>query len=148
MRKLILLMLLLFSTCLGNGANAQISVTFNIGQQPVWGLVGYDYVDYYYLPDIGVYYNVPTHQYTYWEDSKWVSTNGLPARYANFDLYAAHKVVINQTNEAWLNDNEYKNKYGQFAGKHDQVAIRDSHEEKYWENPDHPQHSKWHEQSK
>jgi len=144
MKKLLLFAAILLYSCVGSPADAQVAVTFNVGQQPVWGPVGYNYVDYYYLPDIGAYYNVPTHQFTYWEDNKWVSTNGLPSRYANFDLFQAHKVVLNQTNEPWIHDNEYKNKYAQYLGKHDQLAIRDSHEEKYWENPDHPEHSKWH----
>ncbi len=144
MKKLIFLAVIFGCSMCGNASYAQVSVNFNVSQQPVWGPTGYDFVDYYYLPDIGAYYNVPTHQYTYWEDNKWTTVNTLPARYANFDLFAAHKVVLNQSNEPWLHDDEYKSKYAVYLGKHDQQAIRDSHEEKYWENPDHPEHGKWH----
>lgn len=144
MKNLILIAAVLGLINCGTPAHAQVAVNFNISQQPVWGPVGYDFVDYYYLPDIKAYYHVPTHQFTYWEDNKWATTNELPARYANFDLFKAHKVVLNQSNEPWLHDEEYKGKYADYVGRHDQVAIRDSHEEKYWENPNHPEHSKWH----
>ena len=43
-------------------AKAQINLHININQQPVWGPTGYDHVDYYYLPDINAYYNVPSRQ--------------------------------------------------------------------------------------
>jgi hypothetical protein len=48
---------------------AQVRVNINIGSQPVWGPVGYDHVDYYYLPDIETYYYVPTRQFVYF--NKW-----------------------------------------------------------------------------
>jgi hypothetical protein len=50
-------------------ASAQVRVNINIGSQPVWGPVGYDHVDYYYLPDIETYYYVPTRQFVYF--NKW-----------------------------------------------------------------------------
>ena len=42
--------------------HAQVSVNVNIGAQPVWGPTGYDHADFYYLPDIGVYYSVVKQQ--------------------------------------------------------------------------------------
>lgn len=42
-----------------NTSEAQnINISINIGRQPAWGPVGYDYVDYYYMPDINCYFNV------------------------------------------------------------------------------------------
>ena len=37
-------------------AQVKVGVNINIGSQPEWGPRGYDYVEYYYLPDIEMYY--------------------------------------------------------------------------------------------
>ena len=65
MKKLFIAASLLLGFALVQPATAQVSVNINIGSQPVWGPVGYDYVEYYYLPDIDMYYHVPTQQYVY-----------------------------------------------------------------------------------
>lgn len=58
MKKLILTFALIL-TCSAYTMQAQrVSVNINIGSQPAWGPVGYDYVDYYYMPDIDCYYSV------------------------------------------------------------------------------------------
>ena len=48
-------------------AQIHVNLNFNIDSQPIWGPTGYDYVEYYYLPDIEVYYNVPQHRFIYFE---------------------------------------------------------------------------------
>ena len=62
MKKIIICVALFVSALFVKDAAAQVrfNVNFNIGSQPVWGPIGYDYVEYYYLPDIEVYYYVPT----------------------------------------------------------------------------------------
>ena len=68
MKKIILVITILFALIVStHKAQAQVSVgvNVNIGSQPVWGPVGYDYAEYYYMPDIDVYYFVPRHQYVY-----------------------------------------------------------------------------------
>lgn len=59
---------------------AQVSVNINIGSQPQWGPSGYDHVDYYYLPDIDAYYNVPNKQYIYLNNGNWVFNSNLCSR--------------------------------------------------------------------
>ena len=142
MKKQILFIALLVACMVGYNAQAQVSVRFNIGVQPVWGPVGYDYVDYYYIPDIDAYYDVNHRQYVYFEDGRWITSGGLPPRYHDFDIYHAHKVVINEPSP-WLNHERYRNQYSQYRGRHDQVIIRDSHEDRYRENPNHPEHGQW-----
>lgn len=124
-------------------AQARVNVSINIGSQPVWGPEGYDYVDYYYLPDIDMYYYVPDHLYIYRVGNGWRRSGVLPSQYRNFDLYRAHKVVINKVTQPYLRDYQYQRQYGSYKGKHDQVAIRDSRNEKYFVNKDHPQHDQW-----
>jgi hypothetical protein len=125
--------------------NAQVSfnVSFNVDRQPVWGPTGYDHVDYYYLPDIGVYYNVPQKVYYYSDDrGNWKHGSNLPSRYRNFDLYSSYKVVVNEP-EPYRNDAKYRDQYASYKGRHDQENIRDSRDSKYYVNPRHPEYKKW-----
>ena len=142
MKKIIFFLILAIGVLTSNRASAQVSLSFNVGSQPVWGPTGYDYVDYYYLPDIEAYYYVPQHQFVYLEGNNWVFSSSLPARYGSFDLYSAHKVVINSP-KPYMHHDADRAKYATFKGQHDQHVIRDSHESKYYEIKEHPEHSKW-----
>lgn len=141
MKKLITL--LIAATVCTVTANAQVNVNINIGTQPVWGPVGYDHVDYYYIPDADVYYYVPDRVYIYKNGNSWTRVRTLPASYRNIDFYTAHKVVINNVDKPYLNHAKYQKEYAGFKGRHDQTPIRDSKEEKYFENKKHPQHAQW-----
>src|ERR1700749_5361664 len=76
------------------GAQVHVSVGINVGSQPEWGPVGYDHADYYYMPDIDAYYDVPNHVYVYYEGGRWIHSGALPPRYANYDVYHGYKVVV------------------------------------------------------
>jgi hypothetical protein len=110
-------------------AQLRISLGFNIGSQPDWGPVGYDHASYYYMPDVDAYYDVPNHQYVYFESNRWVHANVLPGRY-NFDPYNSYKVVVNERNP-WERANVYRTKYASYRGRRNQTIIRDSRETKY-----------------
>ena len=77
-------------------AQVRVGVNINIGQQPPWRPAGYDYVEYYYLPDIETYYYVPRQQFVYLSNGRWVFSASLPSRYRGYDLYGGYKVVINR----------------------------------------------------
>ena len=130
MKKLILLLLLVVSSSLTFKAQAQVSVNINIGAQPAWGPVGYDYVDYYYLPDIESYYYVPKKQFIYMGAGGWVFTTSLPPRYSGYDLYNGYKVVIN-SRQPYRYFETHKVKYAKFKGNHGQSAIGKSKGQKY-----------------
>jgi hypothetical protein len=123
-------------------AQLSIGVGFNLDRQPVWGPTGYDHVEYYYLPDIDAYYNVPQHRFYYNEGGRWVGRSQLPRRYHDFDLYNSYKVVVNDR-EPYRNHEKYRSQYASYKGRHDQQPIRDSREEKYFINKNHPEHNKW-----
>ena len=74
MKKTILVVALLLGGLMFQKASAQLRVSFkvNIATQPVWGPVGYDHVEYYYMPDIDAYYYVPTRQYIYLQRGRWI----------------------------------------------------------------------------
>ena len=135
MKKIILCTAIFLSVAVINNSSAQIrvSVNVNIGSQPNWGPVGYDYVEYYYLPDIEAYYYVPTRQFIYLSGGNWVFTYSLPARYGTYDLYTGYKVVINQP-KAYLYYPTHKVKYAKYRGNHSQVIIIKSNEAKYKRN--------------
>jgi hypothetical protein len=134
-------------------ASAQIhlSIGVNIGAQPEWGPVGYDHADFYYMPDIGVYYDVPAHQYVYMSHNVWVRQAYLPDRWRGYDVYHGYKVVINRP-EPWRHDADYRVKYAGYRGRRDQGIIRDSHDDHYrnhwhdngrhegWDHNDHGDH--------
>lgn len=142
MKKQIIFIAVMIATCIGYNANAQVSVNINIGNQPVWGPVGYDYVDYYYIPDMDAYYSVPRQEYTYMDNGRWITTRALPPRYSNYDLYHGYKVVVNEPTP-WLHNDRYRTQYVQYKNRHDQPFIRDSRDTRYFANPNHPQHAQW-----
>ncbi|MBW4361553.1 hypothetical protein [Flavobacterium taihuense] len=99
--KLFLIALLLFAA---SSTQAQVSVNVNIGTPnvnvrvgtpPVWGPVGYDEVEYYYLPDIQVYYDIRLAEYIYFGNGQWIRSRYLPSHCRNYDLYHGYKVVLN-----------------------------------------------------
>lgn len=132
MKKIIFSAAILLSCFAIKTANAQVSVSLgiNIGSQPAWGPVGYEHASYYYIPDIDTYYDVPTHQYVYFDNNVWVHRTYLPVRYRNYDLYHGYKVVINDRNP-WLRHDVYRTEYAGYRGRHDQVIIRNSRDARY-----------------
>lgn len=95
MKKLLILSVITVIGFLPFHTKAQVQVSINIGSQPDWGPAGYNYVDYYYLPEIESYYYVPTRQFIYLSNGSWVFGVNLPQRYRGYDLYRGYKVVMN-----------------------------------------------------
>jgi hypothetical protein len=132
MKKLIFTAAILLGCLSVNFAEAQVTVGvgLNIGSQPDWGPVGYNNAAYYYMPDIGAYYDVNAHMYIYNENNVWVHRGYLPPRYRNYNLYGGYKAVINDR-DPWMHDNDYRARYAAYRGRHDQPMIRDSHDNRY-----------------
>ncbi len=113
-------------------AQVRFNVNVNVGNQPTWGPVGYDYAQYYYLPDIGAYYYIPDRQFIYFDEDAddWVFAPSLP-RYYHYDLYRGYKVVINEP-RPYLRDDYYRTQYRRYKGCYGkQVIIRDCRDERY-----------------
>src|ERR1035437_7534930 len=140
MKKLFLIFALFIGAMLYK-AEAQVHVNINIGNQPVWGPFGYDYVDYYYLPDLDVYYNVPRQQFVYFDFGRWIFAASLPSRFGRYDLFNTYKVVINERNP-WLRNTYYRNQYRGYRGRQ-QSIIRDSRDQKYFVIRNHPEHDRF-----
>ena len=140
MKKIIIAALFIVSNLLANNINAQERVKMNITSQPDWGPTGYDYVDYYYLPEIESYYYVPKHQYVYSDNGKWMFSNNLPPAYKAYNVYNGPKVVINQPTP-YLNFNDHKIKYKSWNQR--PVIIRDSKDAKYRNHWNNGKHKGW-----
>lgn len=129
-----------------NQSKSQVSIRASFGPnivtQPMWGPVGYERADYYYLPDFDLYYDVRTGNYIYLSGNRWVTSPNLPYAYQNIDLYNTYKVVING-NKPYLNHRRHVTIYSKYRGRHDQPVIRDSRDKRYWENRNHPSHDRW-----
>lgn len=133
MNKIIFRCLLsvLLLTTIHSASKAQLSVSINIGTQPVWGPVGYDRADYYYLPDVESYYSVSSHQFIYLSNGRWIYASALPARYSNYDLYSGYKVVVNRP-RPYLNFNQDRVQYSKYRGYNGkQQIIRDTRDVRY-----------------
>jgi hypothetical protein len=142
MKKLGLIILICICSLMSQTSYAQVSIRANISLQPIWGPVGYDYVEYYYLPDVEAYYYVPTHMFFYMENGRWVNRPYLSGRYRNFDLYNARKYVINEP-RPYLRNQQYRTRYANARGYNRPMSIRDSHDSRYYVISNHPQHSQY-----
>ncbi|MGC4057986.1 MAG: hypothetical protein QM743_07670 [Chitinophagaceae bacterium] len=124
------------------GVKAQVQVQINIGQQPGWGTVGYDYAPFYYFPDFNFYFDVSSGRYVMFNNGRWDYVNSVPASY-HFDPYNAYKVVLKDAHP-WTNNNVHQRDYVRYKGMGaKQPVIRDSRDEKYFESRQHPQHAQW-----
>jgi hypothetical protein len=144
MKKIFLTTAVMLSSFLYMAAKAQVRVSIraNIGVQPIWGPVGYDHAEYYYLPDIDVFYHIPMKQYIYLQGGRWIFSAYLPNEYSNYDLYRGYKVVVNER-RPYRNAELYRSKYSSYKNHHDQETIRNSREQKYFQNKNHPEHNNW-----
>lgn len=143
MKKLVCIALFILAVSPFKQAEAQVrlNINVNIGSQPNWGPAGYDYVEYYYLPDIETYYYVPTRQFIYLSGGNWVFTYSLPSRYRSYNLYTGYKVVVNE-HRAYRYYNTHKIKYARYRGNQNQVIIRNSDNPKYYVVKGHPKYKK------
>ena len=127
MKKKILPIAIVLSVILMYTADAQVRVNLNvnIGQRPAWGLPGNYTGDFYYFPEIDVYYNIPQRRFVYLDRGHWIYVNELPRAYRGFDLYRGHKIVINDPNP-FVRPHYYRERYGrQYTAYRPPVVIVD-----------------------
>ncbi|PST82855.1 hypothetical protein C7T94_09460 [Pedobacter yulinensis] len=122
---------ILFSVAAVAGTKAQVNVNINIGSQPVWGPAGYDYAEYYYLPDIESYYDVPRRQFVYLSNGRWIFSAGLPPAYRGYDLYSGYKVVLNSP-RPYRYFSDHRMAYSKYKGYRGQAVIKNKGKVKYY----------------
>lgn len=101
-----------FSTIQG-----QLRVNVNINLQPQWGPASYDYAEYYFLPELGIYYSVPDREFIYPHGHQWIFSRELPSSYRRFNLYSTYKVVVNEP-KPYLRHDYYVGHYRDYRNKH------------------------------
>ena len=107
-----------------NIAQAQVQVNVNLGT-PVSQSPWYATDDnYYYLPEQGVYYNVPKRVYVFPEGNQWVYAPNLPARYNGYGYGKSHYVQV-RDRSPFNNHNVYAGKFGSDYNDDHVIYYRD-----------------------
>ena len=141
MKKIFLILFLVAGCIIYKPAAAQVSININIGSQPVGGPVGYDYVEYYYLPDIEVYYYIPARQFVYLSNGKWIFAASLPYQHRSYNLYTGYKVIINEP-QPYLHFHTHQVVYAKYRGNYNrQIIIKNCNEPKYYVVKGHPKYN-------
>ncbi len=100
------------------------SINININIQPSWGPVGYDYAEYYYIPELNIYYDVTNALFYFLSSGTWTGAKYLPLKYKRFDLSSLYKVVLNGEPAPWNNNKVNKKKYKPIINDRSQLALR------------------------
>jgi hypothetical protein len=135
MKKIILCMCAVLLIGFSYTADAQVSIRINLNHQPAWGPRGYDRADFYYFPDLNVYYDVNSSIFYYLSGSRWVSNRHLPSRYNRYNFYKLHKVVLNNGPRPWLRNRDHRREYMRFRGDRSQTPIRFNNNRKSRQGP-------------
>ncbi len=106
-----------------NKVEAQVRVSVNINIQPAWGPSGYDYVEYYYIPELDIYYDIINSLFYYNNRGRWYSAPYLPAAYGYYDFYSLYKVVLNDIHYPWRYNMRHRRLYSRYCYNYAQVPI-------------------------
>ncbi len=96
----------------------------NINIQPAWGPTGFDYAEFYYIPEINVYYDVINSLFYYYSSGRWIGAPYLPVKYRRYDLYNMYKVVLNGHPQPWLDNRDHRRAYRHLRDDRTQIPIR------------------------
>lgn len=111
-----LIVLLLFTL----QSNAQrVSVNINVNSHPNHGHRHYEdshhheeTIDYYYYPEIEVYYDVHSSVYIYLDSNTWVRSRYLPRYCSNYNIERGYRVVLDYHGRRPYNDfHHHKKRY-------------------------------------
>ncbi len=96
-----------------SNTQAQVSVNVNIGTPPVWAPADRVEVQYYYLPEIDAYYDVPSENFIYVSNGRWVRNHSLPSRWSGYNLRGGKVVYLTdyRGNSPYVYHKQHKVKY-------------------------------------
>ena len=125
MKKIIFILSLslMFGSVHFHKVDAQVIVNINIDVQPAWGPSGYDYAEYYYIPEINIYYDVVHRVYYYPSGARWIRAAYLPSSFRYYDFYSLYKVVLNGILQPWRYNANHLHLYAQYRHNYLQVPI-------------------------
>ncbi|MCW3088678.1 MAG: hypothetical protein JWQ78_2064 [Sediminibacterium sp.] len=90
--------------------------------RPSWGVPGNYAGDYYYLPEIDSYYDIPHRQFIYFDGRGWVNASQLPYQYRDYDLFGGYKVVVNEP-RPYMRADVYRKKYNRYYNTYRRPAY-------------------------
>ena len=130
--KKTLLMMIFLAMIGASQLNAQnIQININLDRQPAWGPSGYDYAQYYYIPDLNIYYDVMNALFYYLQGGEWVPNRYLPDRYRRYDLYSLYKIVINDVDQPWMSNRMHRRDFREYRNDRTQMPIRFDEDSRY-----------------
>ena len=125
MKKFMLTSMVVSAFLLTTRAEAQIRVNVDLNNgRPSWGLPGNHSGDYYYLPEIDSYYDIPGRQFIYSDGRNWIHASQLPYAYRDYNLFGGYKVLINEPRPYLLAD-AYRQKYSRYYNTYRRPVIVD-----------------------
>ena len=135
MKKYLLTILVVTAFFFSSDLTSQVRVNLNVnlGVRPTWGLPGNYSGDYYYLPEIDSYYDIPRHQFIYFDGFGWVFASALPYQFRDYDLYNGYKVVINEP-RPYLNNQMYRQRYSRYYNTYQRPVIYSQGHNNYSQN--------------
>ncbi|MBC5838759.1 hypothetical protein [Flavobacterium muglaense] len=126
-----------------SASNAQLSISLNIGNAPVYrNAVA---VDYYYLPDIQTYFDVRANQYVYLERGNWKRSRNLPVYYRDYDVRNGYRVALNDChgNQPYKNyNNDRARYYVGYRGENQRTAMKRYNDRDDYRNNDYKGYKK------
>lgn len=109
------LKLLVIALSFATAANAQILTRKVVTvQAPTWAQSKSVAANYYYLPEIDLYYDVPAQQFIYLNNSNiWVKSKRLPASHRAYDLKNGKIIYLSEYKgkKPYLHHKSHKAKY-------------------------------------
>ncbi len=107
-----------------NQSEAQVRVNVNLNMgRPSWGLPGNQVGDFYYLPEIDVYYDLHGRQFVYFDRGQWINAYELPYMYRGYDLARGYKVVVNEP-RPYMYADRYRQRYSRYYNTWHNSAMR------------------------
>lgn len=119
------LKLFVFGLLFITASQAQVSVNVNLGTPPVWAPAERVETQYYYLPEIDSYYDVPAERFIYIKNGTWVRSERLPARYSNYNLRGGKVIYLTdyRGNAPYSYHKKHKVKYVTTRYRQNNVVI-------------------------
>lgn len=106
---------LLVALAASPAAQAQVNININAAPAPSWGPALPAGAQYYYLPTVGGFYDVPARQYVVSRNGQWVRTNTL----AGYPVGSLQPVVVDYVGaQPWVRYETYRVKYGKGGHPH------------------------------
>lgn len=116
-------------------ASAQVSIHINLGgSRPQAQPIIYDNADeYYYYPDLNVYFNLASHRYMYMDGNHWLNATQMPVAYRNYNMNNMRRVSINQ-HDAYLQNDRHRQLYNNGRNEYARGPVNNNNRDRNFDN--------------